>query len=1000
MKLPFLSRKFSSIREKLRFSFLITTVNILFIIAVFVWFYIRESSIQNVTDTLKLVNLRIEQAKNLEKDFYIEDAISVDFYETEQSAYVEEHQELLEVVESDLKRLKGSGEINDMNVTDDIDLLIQDINLFEHYFDSLVSVIKERGYKSYGIEGDLRRAIGRVTNAGYEMDEKTLLTIRRHEKDYILRKDSTTIRKIFTEVDKLIGTLPAVVDDPYGRAYIESALKDYKASFSKLIDKDLIIGNQNEAGLRGLLSELSTSIEHQVTQLDRQISDSADQTRTTTMYAIAILFLIFVILNFLLSDITTKDLSQPLERLSSSIHKVVEKDFDENVDVYHVERGDEIGMLSEDFDYMLDNVRAKTREVLTQKEQITQAYQNVQQLAKIGQDITSNLSINDIIDAVLANLNHLVRVSSFSLGVYDKKTDTITYREVFDDGTQREFTEHLNDKKKLGTYTFLRQENVIINHFSNETDPLKTFPADLVRFTQLPAVGVPLTSKGKRLGVFLAHPEPGKRFSEFEIDMIRNLAVYAVIALDNALIYENLEDTVQQRTEEVVAQKEQLEQSKTEIERAYQDVQLLSEIGQIVTSYLSVSVIIEQVYKHVNNLMDAMAFGIGIHDAENNELRFEGAIENGVKLESYSYSLDDTESLSVQCFNTKEEILVGEREQEKDKFTQEHIETSDGTYPNSMVYVPILVKDRVIGVLSVHSFERNAYTSNHINILRNLAIYAGIALENAETYEQIEAQKEEIQTKTKKLTASIKYAKRIQQAMLPDRQTIRQALPDSFILFKPRDVVSGDFFWFSELPDGRHVIAAVDCTGHGVPGALMSMIGNELLNEIVNLREITEPDKVLHEMHKGVRQDLKQRETQNRDGMDMAICVIDYQRKTLSFAGAKNPLVYIQNGDLHYLRGDKFPIGGKQMAQARAYTTHEVSFQVPTTFYIYSDGYQDQFGGEGGQRKFMAPRFRSLLHNIHFLPIDEQEEILDTTIRTWMKNNRQIDDILVLGFSP
>ncbi|MGF1534811.1 MAG: GAF domain-containing protein [Bernardetiaceae bacterium] len=996
MTVPFLNRQFKSIRGKLRFSFLITTVNILLIISLFIWFNFKAREVRQVTDTLKTINLRIERAKNLEKDFYIDDAVNTDFYESGQSQRVDEHRRILKRTTEDLSRLKRSSEVEGLGVGASIDSLILEIELFDHYFDSLVSVISERGFKSYGLEGDLRRALGRVINSGYAVDQKILLSIQRYEKDYILRKDTTTINRIFREVDQMIFQVPTTVTDAYGRAYVESALEQYKRYFAKLVDADLIIGNQNEAGLRGLLAELSFSIEDRITRIDTRITTNAEQTRTNTIYAVTVLFLLFVILNFWLSDITTKDLSKPLEELSSSIHQAVEQNFSDSVKVYQSERSDEIGMLSQDFEYMLQNVQARTQEVVEQKEKISTAYQNVQELAKIGQEITANLEVEDILNVVILNLQRLVRLSSFSIGVFDPKHQSLHYKEAFEDGTRRDFSEHLNDKNKLGTYTFLRQESVIINYFPSEKDKLRAFPPELIKFTSLPAIGLPLTSKGKKLGVLIVHPQASERFTDFEIDMIRNIAVYTIIALDNALIYANLEETVAQRTEEVVAQKEEIERSKEEIERAYLDIQLLSEIGKIITGYLSVPIIIRKVYEQINNLMDVAVFGIGVSNLDTQQLVFEASIEEGIELETYYYGLSDEDSLSVKCFNHEEDIIISDYAQE---VVQSHLQTQEGNYPKSLVYMPIKVKGRTIGVLSVHSFKAHAYTNNHLNILRNVAIYAGIALENAATYQQIEEQKEEIQTATKKLTASINYAKRIQEAMLPDRQSIKRALPDSFILFRPRDVVSGDFFWFAELGNGNHVIAAVDCTGHGVPGALMSMIGNELLNEVVNLKGIEDPAHILTEMHQGVRQDLKQRETQNRDGMDMSICVIDYAHRCIRYAGAKNPLVYIQNGDLHYVRGEKFPIGGKQLKQARKYITHEVSFLTPTTFYIYSDGYQDQFGGDTGQRKFMAPRFRSLLHNIHFLPMAEQEEILDTTIQNWMKHTRQIDDILVMGFA-
>ncbi len=275
--------------------------------------------------------------------------------------------------------------------------------------------------------------------------------------------------------------------------------------------------------------------------------------------------------------------------------------------------------------------------------------------------------------------------------------------------------------------------------------------------------------------------------------------------------------------------------------------------------------------------------------------------------------------------------------------------------------------------------------------------------------EEIQMQRDAIAHKSEelnelyiKVTDSVRYAQRIQDAILvPPAQVFTNfgANTEGFVLFKPRDIVSGDFYWTTEK-DNRVILTAIDCTGHGVPGAFMSLIGNDLLNEIVNLRGITTPHEILNELHKGVQTTLKQQETENRDGMDMALCVYDKEKNILEFAGAKNPLLYIKNGEIETLKGDKKPIGGKDVYKEDSFKTHIIDLNeenAPTMFYIFSDGYQDQFGGLEG-RKFMIKKLRQLLQNIHQKPMEEQHEILDTTIVDWMKNEEQIDDILLMGF--
>jgi len=253
----------------------------------------------------------------------------------------------------------------------------------------------------------------------------------------------------------------------------------------------------------------------------------------------------------------------------------------------------------------------------------------------------------------------------------------------------------------------------------------------------------------------------------------------------------------------------------------------------------------------------------------------------------------------------------------------------------------------------------------------------------------------ELDTSSKKIKASINYAKRIQEALLPNLMKVREVLPESFVLFKPRDVVSGDFFWFS-VQNGKVFIAALDCTGHGVPGAFMSMIGNELLNEAIIRMKIDRPEEILYHIHKGVRRDLRQYETDNRDGMDMSIVVIDQEAQELVYAGAKSPLIYIQDGEMQMFKGDAFPVGGEQRERRRVFTAHTIKIDKPTVFYQFSDGYQDQFGGPEG-RKFMNRRLRELLFERYSKPALDQKEILEGVLKRWMGNVRQLDDILLIG---
>jgi serine phosphatase RsbU (regulator of sigma subunit) len=276
-----------------------------------------------------------------------------------------------------------------------------------------------------------------------------------------------------------------------------------------------------------------------------------------------------------------------------------------------------------------------------------------------------------------------------------------------------------------------------------------------------------------------------------------------------------------------------------------------------------------------------------------------------------------------------------------------------------------------------------------------------IILENRNA--EIKKQNREIKEQNLKISQSINYARNIQGALLPPINSIKDFFSDSFIFFSPRDVVSGDFYWFSKIPgkDDLKIIAAIDCTGHGVPGAFMSMLGISFMEEIVIDKGIFEPKTILETMHSMIKISLNQETTGNFDGMDAAICLFDEKARTLTYAGAVNPLIIIQNGELTTIRGNFFGIGGTLkggQSDNRLYDQHTIEIGKDAVCYIYSDGFADQFGGKNG-KKFFSKNFVNYLHSIHKLPFVKQKELLAETLREWHGTEYQrVDDVLVIGF--
>lgn len=355
----------------------------------------------------------------------------------------------------------------------------------------------------------------------------------------------------------------------------------------------------------------------------------------------------------------------------------------------------------------------------------------------------------------------------------------------------------------------------------------------------------------------------------------------------------------------------------------------------------------------------------------------------------------------------------------------------DDIQRKSELAVPLVSDGKIIGVIDSEHSELNFFNDVHLKVLITIASVAAnriykiqsqdikdqltkelieqlteneklthkVKLELEEKVklrtEEIENQKNQILKQNKDISDSIDYAQKIQIAMMADMQLIKQSLPESFVFLKPRDKVSGDFYYYAEK-NNKVLIAAIDCTGHGVPGALMSMMANGLLNEIVNQKGILEPGNVLKRMHFGIKKSLRQELTDNQDGMDMSVALYDKTLNLLHYSGAKNPMYIIQNGEIQEIPANKISIGGKNRSEIFDFKSHTIEIKDKLIFYLFSDGYQDQFGGEN-HKKFMKKNFRNLLLDIHQEDANTQKEMLRENFISWMGNESQIDDVLVIG---
>ena len=292
------------------------------------------------------------------------------------------------------------------------------------------------------------------------------------------------------------------------------------------------------------------------------------------------------------------------------------------------------------------------------------------------------------------------------------------------------------------------------------------------------------------------------------------------------------------------------------------------------------------------------------------------------------------------------------------------------------------------------ALEAYELKSDKVNLIRELE-KANSGLE-----EKVALRTKELAEVNKRLMDSIKYAMTIQSAMLISPDAIKEAFTDFFVMFRPLDIVSGDFYWFAQIPNEERPLsfmACVDCTGHGVAGALMSMIGESLLNQIVYEYEITEPHEILENLDIGVQEMLNQQEGGNsHHGMDASIMVVDHMSEQVHFAGAKQNLMYSVGAELKTLKGERVSIGGFA-EQKRIYKKHILDFKSgESCFYMTSDGFPDQFGGPGN-KKFTAGRLAKTLESNMSKPLEEQQQELEKVYAAWRGSEKQTDDIMVMG---
>ncbi|MCG8576099.1 MAG: PAS domain S-box protein [Flavobacteriales bacterium] len=631
------------------------------------------------------------------------------------------------------------------------------------------------------------------------------------------------------------------------------------------------------------------------------------------------------------------------------------------------------------------------------EDKLNKTHDNTRLLSEIGKQITSSLSVNDIIDKVYENINKLMDANVFGIAIHYPDSNELRFPAIVENNEKLgDVAFDLDDETRLGVLCFKERKEIVIGDYVKEVS--KFLPTNEVA---TPVAGglpdstiyLPLILKDHIIGVITVQSFERNAYDEYQVDMVRSIASFASIAIDNAGLYQTMEERVERRTIEVRRQKEELEIN-------YANTKILSNIGLLVSTTLDFGDIFDEVHESIVKMMDAEIFGVRLYEEENNSVLYKYEIESGVRDPELRISMDEKDNYTVWCVKNQKKIIINDNAVDYKKYVDE-IKVPSGKQPESLLFYPMIVDNKVIGVITVQSFKKNAYQNYHLDILKTLSSYIGTAIDNAVLYETLEQKVRErtleVRQKNKDITASINYAKRIQTGMLPSQSFMEQLLQDTFVLFKPRDIVSGDFYWMDRYR-AKILMAVVDCTGHGVPGAMMSIIGRNLLDQAVNEKGLTMPSQILNFLQVGLMVAFGQTENEKSDvfdGMDISLCCIDLANHKLEFAGANNPLYIIRDEELEIVKGDKVGISAQYQAFG-GYNNVEMDIEEGDMIYLFSDGYPDQFGGDRN-KKFTYKRFGDLLIDIHLKPVQEQLEVLEETIEEWKGDRDQTDDVCIMG---
>ncbi|MFN8117907.1 MAG: SpoIIE family protein phosphatase [Bacteroidia bacterium] len=425
-------------------------------------------------------------------------------------------------------------------------------------------------------------------------------------------------------------------------------------------------------------------------------------------------------------------------------------------------------------------------------------------------------------------------------------------------------------------------------------------------------------------------------------------------------------------------------------------INTINEVALKINSSLRVHDVMNLIYQNLKKEMPISFFIISSYDEDSDTIKVEYCVKKDqlVKEEFHTKS-NNPNSLTAFTIKSKKEIIINDLSLDFNIYLQgkPQLHGKEDLWCESVLMFPLIIQDRVIGLFSVQTESKNAYSIDNVNYLRLLTPFIGMALNNAYLYSSLEEKSHTIKIQNKDIIDSINYAKRLQDAILPSKEFVDQFVSQNFIYYQPKDIVAGDFYWAEKIGE-KFFIAAADSTGHGVPGAMVSVVCSNALNRTIKEFKLTETGKILDKTRELVLETFEKSASEVKDGMDISLLCIDSNNKNIFWSGANNPLWYIQDNELKEIKADKQPIGKSDYP--KPFTTHQIEYKENTIFYLFTDGLADQFGGPNG-KKFKYKQFSNLLLKNNSLSQKQQADIINKVFSDWKGDLEQVDDVCVIG---